>query len=418
MANKISGIIISFVVVISMTSISKAQQATGWRGKGQSGIYTESSLPKVWPAGGPSLLWETEGIGTGFSSATVTSDAIYITGKKDDNEHLSAFSPNGKKLWEKVYGKIGQSNYPDSRSTPTVFNNNIYVVSGQGDMVCISKDGKIIWSVNYYQKYGATPARFGISESPLVFDGKVIGTPGGTKATMVAFNADNGQVIWETPSINEGTQYVNPLLIEEGGRKMIVTITAGHIIGVNPADGKIIWKFNYEAVNDVQTGRRNHINTPVYRDGCLVAANGYGQAAVKIRINWNGSEPELLWKNTDITPHVGGMVLNGNHIYSSTHDNNSQGRWICVDWTTGKTSWITPWYNKGSIISADGMLYLYEEKSGHVGLAKPDPAKLVVVSEFSITKGTGPYWAHPVIHQGRLFIRHGDYLAVFSLKQN
>lgn len=406
-----------FGAAVSSTIVTVAQPAAGWRGKGQSGIYTESSLLKAWPAGGPSLLWETEDIGTGFSSATVTDDAIYITGKKDDKEYLSAFSQDGKKLWETNYGRIGQSNYPDSRSTPTFYNNRLYVVSGQGDMVCISKDGKIIWSVNYYQKYGAAPPRFGISESPLAVDNKVICTPGGAKAAMVAFNAENGQVIWETPSINEGTQYVNPLLIEEGGRKVIVTVTTGHIIAVNSADGRMLWKFNYETANEVQTGRRNHINTPLYRDGHLVVANGYQQVAVKLKVTWNGTAPELIWKNTDLTPHVGGMVLTGNHIYSTTHDNNSQGRWICVDWTTGKTNWITPWYNKGSIIASDGMHYMYEEKTGHVGLAKPNPAKLDVVSEFEIKKGTGPHWSHPVINKGRLFVRHGNYLAVFSLKQ-
>ncbi len=417
MRTKALKLILALAIILVSDNFSEAQTVNGWRGSGRSGIYTESSLLRIWPEAGPALLWETEGIGTGFSSTTVTSDGIYITGNKNENEVLTAFSQDGKKLWETVYGKIGMSNYPDSRSTPTFYNNKIYVVSGQGDMVCISKEGKIVWTVNYFQKYGSEPPRFGISESPLVVDNKVIGTPGGSQAAMVAFNPDNGKIIWETPSINEGTQYVNPLLIEEGRRKQIVTLTTGHIIGVNPSDGKLLWKFNYEETNDVQTGRRNHINTPVYRDGFLLAANGYGQAAVKIKINWNGGAPDLVWKNTDLTPHVGGMVLSGNHIYSSTHDNNSQGRWICVDWTTGKTTWITPWYNKGSIIAADGMLYLYEEKTGHVGLVKPDPEKLNVISEFSITKGTGPFWSHPVIDKGRLYIRHGDYLAVFSLKQ-
>jgi outer membrane protein assembly factor BamB len=417
MRTKTLKLLLALAIILVSDNFLEAQTVSGWRGSGRSGIYTESSLLRIWPEAGPALLWETEGIGTGFSSATVTSDGIYITGNKNGNEVLTAFSQDGKKLWETVFGKIGISNYPDSRSTPTFYNNKIYVVSGQGDMVCISKEGKISWTVNYFQKYGSEPPRFGISESPLVVDNKLIGTPGGSQAAMVAFNPDNGKIIWETPSINEGTQYVNPLLIVEGGRKQIVTLTTGHIIGVNPTDGKLLWKFNYEETNDVQTGRRNHINTPVYRDGFLLAANGYGQAAVKIKINWNGGTPDLVWKNTDLTPHVGGMVLSGNHIYSSTHDNNSQGRWICVDWTTGKTTWITPWYNKGSIIAADGMLYLYEEKTGHVGLAKPDPEKLNVISEFSIAKGTGPFWSHPVIDKGRLYIRHGDYLAVFSLKQ-
>jgi hypothetical protein len=110
------------------------------------------------------------------------------------------------------------------------------------------------------------------------------------------------------------------------------------------------------------------------------------------------------------------MVLLGNYIFSSTHDTNSKGRWICVDWTTGKTLWINEWYNKGAVISAEGLLYIYEEKSGHIGLVKPNKEKLEILSEYQITKGTGPYWSHPVINKGRLFIRHGEYLAVYSIK--
>jgi len=407
------------LITISMlTAMMQAysQSSDGWRGAGRSGIYNESSLMKVWPAGGPSLLWESPEAGTGFSSATVTDDAIYITGRKGDSDVLTSYTQAGKKKWEIPYGKASDSNYPDSRCTPTVAGGKIFVVSGSGDMVSISTDGKIIWEVNYFQKYGATAPRFGISESPLIVDNKVIGTPGGNKASMVAFDINDGKVLWETPAVNEGTQYVNPLLIQSGGKKMIITLTTGHIIAVNPADGKLIWKYDYEAVNDVRTGRRNHINTPIYHDGYLFSANGYQQAAVKLKINWDGTQPSLVWKNTDITPHVGGMVLVENNIFSSTHDTNSKGRWICVDWNTGKTLWAEEWHNKGSIISADGMLYLYEETNGHTGLVNPHTQKLDVVSEFRISKGSGPHWAHPVINKGRLFVRHGEYLAVYSLR--
>jgi hypothetical protein len=233
---------------------------------------------------------------------------------------------------------------------------------------------------------------------------------------MVAFNVENGNVVWESPPFNEGTQYTNPLLIENKGTKIIITHTPTYIIGVNTVDGKLLWKFNFGAVNAVPKGGKNYINTPLYRDGFLFAANGYGQTAAKIKINFDGSEPTLVWKNPEINPHVGGMVLLGNYIYSSTHDNNSKGRWICVDWTTGKTMWITEWNNKGSIISADGLLYFYEEKSGNVALVKPSGEKLDIISSFRITKGDGPYWSHPVIDKGRIFLRHGNYLAVYSLK--
>jgi outer membrane protein assembly factor BamB len=156
---------------------------------------------------------------------TVTEDAVYITGKKGDKDVLTSYSQDGKKNWEVAYGNISRSNYPESRCTPTYSNGKLFLVSGQGDMVCIGKDGKIIWSLNYFQKYNAEVPMFGISESPLVVDDKVIGTPGGNKAAVVAFNVDNGKVVWESPSVNQGTNYVNPLLIESNGIKTIVTHT-------------------------------------------------------------------------------------------------------------------------------------------------------------------------------------------------
>ena len=405
------------MIVASLVFTSASGQQYGWRGPSRSGIYNEKGLMTTWPASGPQLLWEATGIGMGYSSATVTNDAVYITGKKEDKDVLTAFTQDGKKKWEVIYGSSPTDvRAPETRSTATVVNNRIFVSSGQGEMTCVSKEGKVIWTVNYFQKYKGPTPQFGISESPLVADNKVIGTPGGNMTSMVAFNVENGNILWEAPTLNEGTNYVNPLLIEYGGKKIIVTLTDGHIIGVNAADGKLLWKFDYEGQNAERRDGRAHINTPIYRDGFLFAANGYQQIAVKIKINEDGSEPSLVWKSPDIGPHIGGMVLIGNYIFGSTHDTNSRGRWVCIDWTTGKTMWQTLWNNKGAIIANDGLLYVIEEKNGTVGLLKPNPEKFDLISSFQITKGEGPFWAHPVIDKGRFFVRHGNYLGVYSLK--
>jgi outer membrane protein assembly factor BamB len=410
-------ILIVSSVLVTLALNSTLCQQFGWRGPGRTGIYNEKGLMKSWPAEGPALIWEVTGIGKGYSSATVTDDAVYITGTKGDKDVLTAFTQDGKKKWDVEYGGITNTvNSPESRGTPTFSNGKILVVSGQGDLACVTKDGKIAWTVNYYKKYSAPVQRFGISESVLVVENKVIATPGGNMASMVAFNVDDGKVVWETAPLNEGTQYTNPLLIEYEGKKIIVTHTENYIIGVNASDGKLLWKFNFASVNDDQKGGKNYIQTPLYRDGFIFAANGYRQTSAKIKLSSDGSNPALVWKNPEINPHVGGMVLIGNNIYSSTHDSNSKGRWICVDWTTGKTMWITNWFNKGSVISAEGLLYIYEEKTGNLALVKPNSEKLDIISSFRITKGDGPYWSHPAIDKGRLFVRHGDYLAVYSLK--
>jgi len=388
-----------------------------WRGPGRSGIYNESGLLKKWPAGGPALLWDAEGMGDGYSSPTVTDDAIYVTGRKDDSDVLTALTLDGKKKWETVYGKAWMVNHTGSRCIPTYYNGNIFLISGSGDIVCVGKDGKIKWSKNHYSLYESKPIQFGISESPLVVDNMVIASPAGKKASLVAFNINDGKVVWEADPLDQEPQYMNPKLIEYAGKKIIVTVLGTYIISVNAKDGKIMWKMNYPEIN-AATGRvmKNHAMTPLYRDGHILIANGYNWVALKLKLSPDGNSVSTVWENRSFDPQLGGTVLLGNNIFGSTHMSKPSDMWTCVDWTTGKTLWTERWYSRGSVISADGMLYLFEEKTGHVALVKPDPTKLDIVSEFQVTKGEGPFWAHPVISRGKLYIRHGNALMAYQVK--
>lgn len=389
-----------------------------WRGPGRAGIYNESGLLKKWPAAGPELAWEASGMGDGYSSPTVTNDAVYVTGRKDDSDVLIALSKDGKKLWETVYGKAWTANHTGSRCTPTYYNGNLFLVSGSGDIVCVDSKGKIRWSKNHYDLYGSKPLMFGISESPVVSGNLVIVSPGGSKASMVAFNINDGSVIWESESLNQAPQYINPKLIEYGGRKMVVNVMGRDIFAVDAADGKVLWKLDYSAVNGASSdARKNHAITPVFKDGCLFIGEGYGWVSLKLKLSADGRSVEKVWENRNFDPQLGGVVLLGNNIFGSNHQSAPAGAWVCVDWTTGKTLWTSKWYSQGCVISADGMLYLIEERSGHVALARPDPAKLDIVSEFQIKKGDGPFWAHPVISGGRLYVRHGEYMAVYKINQ-
>jgi len=401
---------------IASNSISLGQLYE-WRGPERSGIYNESGLLKKWPDGGPKLLWEATGMGDGYSSATVTDDAVYITGRKDESDVLIALTLDGKIKWETVYGKAWMSNHTGTRCTPTYFNGNIFVISGSGDIVCVDSNGKIKWSKNHYALYESKPIMFGISESPLVIDNMVIASPGGKKASVVAFRTTDGKVLWEAAPIETQPQYVNPKLIEHAGKKMIVTVMGQNILAVDSKDGKILWKVDYVSVNaGAERGYKNHAVTPIYRDGHILIANGYKWVALKLKLSADGNSVSTVWENRSFDPQLGGVVLLGDYIFGSTHQVQPADSWACVDWNTGKTLWTTKWYARGSVISADGMLYLYEEKSGHVALVKPDPSKLDIVSEFQITKGEGPFWAHPVINKGRLFVRHGDVLMVYQIK--
>ncbi len=407
------------ILVLLTTSLSALfSQLYEWRGPDRSGIYNETGLLKKWPQGGPKLLWEYEASGFGYSQPLVTDDAVYITGRKDKSDVLTALTLDGKKKWEIAYGNAWTANHDGSRCTPTYYKGNLFLISGSGDIVCVSSDGKIKWTKNHYVLYDSKPIMFGISESPLVIDNMVIASPGGKKASVVAFSISDGKVLWEAaPFAEEGPMYINPKLVEHGGKKMIVSVMGQHIFAVDSKDGKILWTIDYAAVN-AGTGRvmKNHAITPLYKDGYILIANGYSWVSLKLKLSADGTSVETVWENRNFDPQHGGVVLLGNYIYGSTHTNKPVDSWTCVDWTTGKTLWTEKWISRGSMISADGMLYLYEEKSGNVALVNPNPAKLDIVSEFQITKGSGPFWAHPSISKGKLYIRHGDALMVYQIK--
>jgi outer membrane protein assembly factor BamB len=415
-----SKLLFSLVFITAIVTSANCQLYE-WRGPDRSGIYNEKGLLKIWPAAGPMLIWEATGMGDGYSSATVTDDAVYMTGRKDSSDVLIALTLDGKVKWETVYGKAWIKNHTGSRCTPTFYNGNLFLVSGSGDIVCVGSDGKVKWTKNHFSLYDSKPLMFGISESPLVFDNMVITSPGGTKASMVAFNVNDGKVIWEAEPLGQEPQYVNPKLIEYAGKKMIVTVMGKDIIAVDSKNGKILWKVDYaaaKAAGSTATGRvmKNHAITPIFRDGCILIANGYNWPAIKLKLSADGTSVTTLWENRNFDSQMGGIVLIDNYLFGTTHQSQPGNMWTCVDWTTGKTLWTEKWYTQGQIISADGMLYLYEEKSGRFALAKPDPAKLNIVSEFQITKGEGPFWSHPVIKNGRLYVRHGDYLMVYRVK--
>jgi outer membrane protein assembly factor BamB len=349
-----------FLITLALSTISLSAlfgQLYEWRGPDRSGIYNETGLLKKWPDGGPKLLWEYEASGFGYSSPLVTDDAVYITGRKESSDVLTALTLDGKKKWETVYGKSWTVNHDGTRCTPTYYKGNLFLISGSGDIVCVGSDGKIKWTKNHYALYESKPIMFGISESPLVIDNMVIASPGGKKASVVAFNINDGKVIWEAAPFNEEPQYINPKLVVHGGKKLIVTVMGQHIFAVDSKDGKILWNIDYAAVN-AATGRvmKNHAITPIYKDGYILIANGYNWVSMKLKLSADGTSVETVWENRNFDPQHGGVVLIDNYVFGSTHMAKPVDVWTCVDWTTGKTLWTEKWYSRGSVISADGML--------------------------------------------------------------
>ena len=367
---------------------------------------------KEWPEGGPKLLWSAEGLGNGFSSVSIADGLIYATGIVDKEGILSVFDLQGNFKWKKPYGPEWTKSYPDSRCTPTVDEGNVYIISGMNAISCQdAKTGDVKWMVNTFEKFGGAYPRWGYAESPLIVGELVICTPGGKKATIVALDKNTGQTVWASKSIGEKSSYCSPRLVERGGKKLIVTMTENSIIGVDSKDGNILWRYDCK----LYQGKPKDVNpnTPIYSDGRMYVTSGYGKGGAKLKLSEDGSKIlSQEWTNLTLDCHHGGVVLVDGYIYGTNMGSN----WVCLNWDSGEVMYQTKGIGKGSITYADGMLYCYGEKGGTMALVKATPEKFDIVSSFKVPMGTGQHWAHPVICDGRLYIRHGDALMAYDIK--
>ena len=269
-----------------------------------------------------------------------------------------------------------------------------------------------------FNKFGGHFATWEIAESLLLVDNKIIYTPGGDKTTIVALDKGTGETVWMSESLHDSTAYVSPLLVHYKNKKMIVNVTANYIFGVDARNGKFLWTYKYSDL-ERPTWHPNapviNTNTPLYHDGQLYVTSGYNHVGAMLRLSPNADEVTLVWSDSTLDNHHGGVVLVDGYIYGSNWINNSNGNWVCLDWNTGKPMYEKRWNTKGSIIAADGMLYCWEERRGNMALVKPTPKDFEIISSFRVRQGSGPHWAHPVIHEGILYIRHGDVLMAYDI---
>ncbi len=398
------------MVCLDVKKKSKVSSAGGdwpqWQGPARDNISRETGLLKKWPQGGPELLWSAEGLGAGYATVSVSDGTIYTTGTVEKEGFVFASDLGGKLKWKSSYGTEWTKSYASTRSTPTVDGGSVYIVSGVGAISCFdSKTGAKRWTVDTFSDFGGKYPRWGMAESPLVYKDTVICTPGGDKASIVALNKHSGKVVWMSESLGEKSAYCSPILIQRGGKDIIVTTLEKSIVGLEADTGKILFSDSF--------GKRGiNPQTPMYHNGCIYMVSGYGDGGVMYELSEDGMSITRKWTDKELDNHHGGVVLVDGYIYGTTHN----GKWVCLYFDTGEVKYKVDGIGKGSVSYADGMLYCYEEKEGVLALVRPTPEKFDVVSSFKIEMGTDQHWAHPVICDGRMYIRHGDALMAYDVK--
>jgi len=406
---------LSLFLIFVLTSCGDISQ---WRGPDRNGVYPGTDLLREWPEEGPTLELRIENIGKGLSQPVVYKNVIYITGLKSDSmDVLSAFDMEGNLLWDKVYGRAWQSSYPESRGTPSIEKNRVYLIGGMGDLVCLSvKNGDILWKRKPLEEFKGKYKGFGVVESVLLTKKAALFVTGGDVTTVVAYNKIDGELLWKSECLGGEKAYASSSLIEWKGQKIALIQTSDDLIGLDARNGDILWSYNTIQFH-VKKGAGEAANTPLFYNGDIFITYGNDQPGILFSLSEDGRSIKLKWKSEILDTHHGGMVLIDGVIYASNMVNNSKGLWAAVDWETGKCYWEREWFTKGSVISADGLLYLYEERGGNLALVSPNREDLKIISTFQIKDGTGPHWAHPSIYNSMLFVRHGSVLLVYDLQE-
>jgi outer membrane protein assembly factor BamB len=401
-------ILLSSFILMSLTlAASFAQESTVWRGPSGNGVYPDKSLLASWPESGPSILWTYEDLGEGHSSVAIADGFIYLPTMIQEIGYIYKFTMDGKLVWKAPYGKEFSESYPGSRATATIAGEHLYILSGMGDLACLkTNDGSKVWTKNLFKNFDGLNTTWGLNETLVVDGDKLFCTPGGRKNNIVALNRFTGDLIWNSAGKGEKSAYCTPLLIEYPTRKLLVTHTESHILALDASNGSLLWSHPWPNQWSV------HANTPIYHNNQLFCFSGYGKGAVMLELQNEGARYTKKWESTSFDNRIGGAVLVDGYIYGSGDKNRS---WQCLDWNTGKQMYSSTDLGKGTVIAADDKLICYSER-GELALVKANPSSFQLISKTDIKKGSGQHWAHPVIHEGILYLHRGSALIAFKIK--
>jgi len=407
----ISKLILAFGLFLN-SGFSYAQTLAQWRGINRDGIYEEQQLLKSWPENGPELRWVNEDIGDGFGSPTVTDNMIFVNGKNDSLSYTFALDLNGNLIWKapngnEFTGRDYSANFPGSRSAPTVIDDLVYVSSANGRIACLErKTGKEIWSVDMIRDFNGVMDQHGYCESLVVDDKKVYCLPGGINTNLAALDRFTGKTVWTAKVFSDSATYCSPMIINLPTRNILVTFSGHDLLGLDCKTGELLW-----SQRQAYHFYHQHCNTPIFSDGFIYYISGEGNGAVKLELSANGDSIKEVWRNNDIKNVFLGFVKIGDHIFSP---DNSQ-KLKCINTNTGQVI-DSLRLNKGGLIYADSMLYCYSD-NGNVNLIKLKGTNMEIVSKFKCEKGTKEHFAHPVISNGVLYLRHGRALMAYNIKQ-
>jgi outer membrane protein assembly factor BamB len=372
----------------------------------------ETGLLPRWPTGGPPLAWVSRGMGIGFSSVAVVNGVVFTMGNKGETEAVMALDAGtGEKIWSTPIAWLAHLSAGDGpRSTPTFAAGALFAMGGYGDLAClVASSGAVRWQKNIVEEFGGRIPGWGVCESVLVDENRLICTPGGDKGTLVALDPQTGAVLWKgTVPGQDRAAYASPTFAEVGGLRQYVQFTASGTVGVRADNGAFLWR------DDSASNGSANCSSPLVTGDLVFTSSDYGTGGSLVKLAASGASvsAKLVYHTTNMSCHHGDMVIVDGLLYGS----NDPGILTCLELATGKLKWRTRSAGKGSVTSADGRIYLRTE-AGPVVLVEATGAEYRELGRFDPPKhGSSPAWSHPVVAASRLFLRDADLLYCYDVK--
>lgn len=392
-----------------------------WLGPTRNGISPETGLLKAWTPQGPKLLWQAKNLGYGYGAPAVAGGRLFLLANQGlDNESLLALSvEDGKVLWSTRLGKVGnpdqQPNYPAARSTPTVDGDLVYAFTSDGDLACVeAATGKVRWQKNVRHEFGGVPGKWAYAESPLIDQDKLVVSPGGAQATLVALHKRTGQLIWKSAVPGgDAAAYASVIVTNGAGRKQYVQFLEKGVVGVDAQTGRFLWRWD-----QTSKGPAN-IPTPIARENFVYStARSLGAAAlIRLSPTADGIAADQVYLERGLPSSIGGSVVVGPYLYGT----DGQGL-VAAEFATGKILWRNESIGPGSLLYAEGHLYLHGEE-GEVALVEATPQGYREKGRFRPPEAPahtrGPQeksWAYPALAEGRLYIRDLGTVWCYNIK--
>ena len=406
--------LLTLALALIFTSPSAADDWAQWRGAKRDGISKETGFADSWPENGPPLVWKTNNLGTGYSSPAIADGRIYLQTTRERQEFVVALDEkSGKKIWSSKIGRVGPNQgpqYPGARSTATVDGNMLYCLSSNGDLACLNTDdGKVVWAKQLRDEFGGRVGNWAYSESVLIDGDTLVCTPGGENANLAALAKTTGKVIWKSSGPDAGgAEYASIVVAGDDEQKQYVQFLKKAIIGVDAKTGKQLWRYERTA------GQANILTPLVKKNRVFTSGSRTGGACLEINQNGDSIKAQEIFFNPSLTPSIGGAVLVDGYIFGT-----SRTGIFCADFASGKIAWRSRDVSAASICSADGKLYAREHRTGEVVLVAASSKQFKELGRFQqADRSKISAWTHPVIANGKLYLRDQDVLLCYDITQS